>query len=362
MSKIYHSIGIMTGTSVDAVDIGYISTDGEQKVAMIRGASYEFPNELRETILELAGGDSHKLETTESKYTEFVVNCVKRFISKSKIDHNNIDFLGFHGQTIRHEPHNKITEQIGNAQILANSTGIDVISDFRSADIAAGGQGAPLVPIFHQAIISQLPCLILNIGGVANLTYISKNKLIGFDTGPGNALLDDYCATKLNIKYDNGGQIAASGKPNTQLLQKWLEHPYFAKPYPKSLDRNEFNIFLEDCRSLADNDALSTLTDLTALSVSNAIISLKTPLNCIYATGGGYKNNHMIKRLSEHTTLAVKSVSDLGVDGDFMEAYAFGYLAVRAHLGLPNTFPETTGCTIPTVGGVVSKSNFANTA
>jgi len=355
MGDTFHSIGIMTGTSADAVDVGYIISDGDTQVTVKEGEAFTFPKELRKNILKLAAGNTENLASIENEYTSFVAQCVNNFLENHHIDSSKIDFLGFHGQTIFHDPANHITTQIGDANLLAKTTAINVYSDFRSADVAAGGQGAPLVPIFHKAICKEKPCAILNIGGVSNISYVDDEQIIGFDTGPGNALIDDFCTKNFNVAFDKGGEMASQGKVISSILNKWLEHPYLQKTLPKSLDRNAFVPFLSDVMGIDKFDALATLTEFTVQTIGDSIKNLSNTITCIYITGGGGKNTFMMNRLHEATGLEIKHVEDLGISSEFMEAYAFGYLAIRSHLGLPITFPSTTGCPKAISGGVFTK-------
>ncbi|MCL4163235.1 UNVERIFIED_CONTAM: hypothetical protein GTU68_013308, partial [Idotea baltica] len=221
---------------------------------------------------------------------------------------------------------------------------------------ANGGQGAPLVPIFHKALCKILPCAIVNIGGVSNVSYIKDDNFIGFDMGPGNALIDDFCKQNFDLAFDKNGELASKGKINTVILAQWLNHSFFARPFPKSLDRNEFATFLDDISAIDKIDALATLTELTAQTIALALKEFKPANNCIYITGGGGKNKFMMDRLHELSGLEIKFVEDLGISSEFMEAYAFGYLATRAHLDLPITFPSTTNCQKPTSGGTFTRA------
>jgi anhydro-N-acetylmuramic acid kinase len=250
-----------------------------------------------------------------------------------------------------------MTLQIGDGELLAKLTGVDVVCDFRSNDVKQGGQGAPLVPLYHQAIATKLikPLAILNLGGVANISWLGhENELLAFDTGPGNALLDDYISLHLGEKQDTGGKLSLSGNVDQGSLKSLLEHPYFLKKAPKSLDRNEFDWTPVSKLSIADG--ATTLCAFTAEAVARSIQIIPEPPEIWLVTGGGRHNLAMMQELKNRLEAPVKSVDDIGWKGDFLEAQAFGYLAVRSLKGLPLSIPSTTGVPHPLSGGVIFKA------
>jgi anhydro-N-acetylmuramic acid kinase len=279
---------------------------------------------------------------------------VKKLVKKVK---QPVELIGFHGQTIFHAPPQTI--QMGDGGLLARLTGIPVVYDFRRQDCEKGGQGAPLVPVYHQGLCATMPSFaegptaVLNIGGVANITYIDGDQLIAFDTGPGNALIDDFMMREMEQPYDLGGKIASFGKPKIDLLQQWLGDPYFQKPFPKSLDRDHFQYLLKEARGKNGGiDGLATLTAFTTFAVFHGLQKLPQFPKRVIVCGGGRKNQtilHWLRFLLKRSDVLLSDA--LGWDGDLLEAQAFGFLAVRSRQGLPLSFPGTTGVSMPTVGG-----------
>ncbi len=346
------SLGLMSGTSLDGVDAAWLRTDGEIIEEVGEGVMLPYPPSLREKIRSILGQNdiTPEIENIEQELTLFHAQAVNQ--AKEQIGNRySLDLIGFHGQTIFHAPPK--TRQIGDGKLLAQETGIDVIYDFRTADVAQGGQGAPLVPIFHQAIINEsTPVAVVNIGGVANITWIEKgHPPIACDTGPGGALLDDWVLRHTGKPYDKDGQLAAQGRADEAHIADWLKHPYFAKPAPKSLDRNDFLNFLKDIEKLSPKDGAATLTELTARSILHFLAQMPIKPQKIYVTGGGRCNKHLMKRLSVLSPYPVEAIEGLKWNGDFLEAYAFAYLATRVKAGLPTSFPTTTGVPCPVSGG-----------
>ncbi len=348
--KVYRAIGLMSGTSLDGeIDVALIETDGKDYVKPLRYMAYPYDIAVRDKVRKCFGKLERDsiVEEAEKLVTDIHIAAVKSFDEKA-------DIIGFHGQTITHDPDNHFTWQIGDGARLAQETGIDVIADMRKADIKAGGQGAPLLPLYHKALLSDhdMPVAILNLGGVANITYIgSDDQLIAFDCGPANALMDDFMRDRLGAEYDNGGAMASKGKVHAHILKTYLQHPFFKKPPPKSLDRNVWSV---DCvRYLSDEDAMATLMEMSVMGAVKAVEILpERPLH-IYAAGGGRKNRFLIESLSNHLRIPVTQIDDIeGLNGDAIEAEGFAYLAVRSLLGLTLTLPETTGVFKGITGGV----------
>ena len=287
--------------------------------------------------------------------------AVESFLVANGLQRGEVAVVGFPGQTLLHRPERLLTVQIGDGRALAARLGIPVVYDFRAADVAAGGQGAPLAPVFHRALVQQLnrasPLAILNIGGVANITYIDGEQLIACDTGPGNALLDDFLRVQTGKPLDIDGRVAASGAVDEKLIARLLAHPFFAAPPPKSLDRNEFRGFVGDTvAGIGVADGAATLTALTAAAAARIVPHLpRAPASWIVG-GGGARNPTLMRMLAERLAPAqVDSAHAVGWSIDSLEAQAFAYLAVRSLRGLPLTFPGTTGAPRPLTGGVLAK-------
>ena len=359
-------IGLMSGTSLDGVDAAVLETDGETIQAF--GPSLTIPygetlrSKLRHLIqLKKTGGT---VPSGGSAYTpidppeppdppallEVEAELTRRHMDAIKQLNTNVALIGFHGQTILHAPHHKHTRQIGDAKALAKATNTPVACDFRLADVEAGGQGAPFAPLFHAALAENLekPILVVNIGGVANLTWIG-DEILACDTGPGNALLDDFLAARTGTPIDLDGQNALRGTPDTKILQTLLENPYFTKPPPKSLDREHFADALHAIAPLSTEDGAATLAAFTAQAIA------KTPLpgrpNRVLVTGGGRKNPAIMAALKTAFPVPVGPVEEAGWDGDALEAQCFAFLAVRVLRGLPLSLPGTTGVPHPMPGG-----------
>lgn len=342
------SLGLMSGTSLDGVDAAWLLTDGQKIMEVGGGITVPYPNLLREKVRAILGQKelTEEIQSVERELTIFhgeVVNQAQRV--------QKFDLIGFHGQTLFHAPPQ--TWQMGDGELLAQHVGVDVIYDFRSQDVAKGGQGAPLVPIFHQAMVREdYPVVVANIGGVANITWIQKGQpLIACDTGPGGALLDDWILQKTGKLYDLNGQLAAQGKVNEEIVQRWLSHPYFSKPAPKSLDRNDFVTYSKYIESLSLEDGAATLVELTVRALIDTVGQMPAKPHKIYVAGGGRHNQHLMDCLAQLAPCSVELVETLNWNGDFLEAYAFAYLAARVKVGLPTSFPTTTGVAHPVCGG-----------
>lgn len=353
--KVYRAIGLMSGTSLDGVDAALIETDGYEYVKPLEFISVPYAEEAREEI-RAAFGQKEINEITrraEHLVTQAHVNVLKEASWQA-------DVIGFHGQTIFHAPEGGITVQIGDGALMAQELGIEVVNDFRSVDVEAGGQGAPLAPLYHQArALSDgvdLPCVFLNIGGVANVTYIDEGEILAFDTGPGNALMDDWVKQRTGQPYDQDGQLAVKGTVLDPVLKDWLIHPYFSQKPPKSLDRDEWDIadfgaHARNMSEISDEDGAATLLAFTAETIKRAQDFMPAEPKAWYACGGGRHNKALMEELGK--TLPIKTVEDLGWNGDATEAECFAYLAVRSLLNEPLSLPSTTGICAPKSGGVV---------
>ncbi len=346
-------IGLMSGTSLDGVDAAMLETDGETITAAGPALTLPYPDALRadlRKLLDRAGelpADDPALQDATHRLTQHHADAVHALNTPA-------DMIGFHGQTILHRPQQGRTWQIGNAALLARLTGLPTAWDFRTADVAAGGQGAPLVPIFHAALADKLekPIAVLNIGGVANITWIGEHDIAAWDTGPGNALLDDFCARHLGEPMDRDGRLAASGTPIEPTLAKLLAHPFFTRPAPKSLDRQDFAHALTLVENLSVPDGAATLAAFTACAI--AASPWPAPPRRILVAGGGRLNPAIMAALRAALPCPVEPAENAGWDGDALEAQCFAYLAARVQRSLPLSFPGTTGVPIPMTGGAIA--------
>lgn len=348
----------MSGTSVDGVDVALIETDGERIASFGPALTVPYADQVRRTIRAAFGSEreSDATRAAEQAVTEAHVAAVRRWASERDVAISSLDLVGFHGQTITHRPERRFTWQIGDGAALARAIGVRVVSDLRVADVVAGGQGAPLVPVYHAALAADLPrpLAVVNVGGVGNVTWIGMDgALLAFDTGPGNGPIDDWCARCAGRPYDKDGALAASGTVDRNRLERFSEHRYFAKTPPKSLDRADFNDHWVDGLSAADGAA--TLTHGTARAVALASRHFPAPVVRWVICGGGARNQTLLRAIAEETQGKVMTADDLGWDGDALEAQAFAFLAVRSLRGLPLTFPGTTGAPRPMTGGRLSQ-------
>ena len=398
--KIFKAIGLMSGTSLDGIDAAIITTDGDEIFEFGEFITVEYEPRLQERLrravvdkevnddelerdMTLAHADAvHQLlslaqaphglaasmalpseaslphESSSSHESESVgepaMSPRSGAPSERKQDAKGSDYIiGFHGQTIVHRPDLGWSNQIGDGELLAKETGIETVYDFRNEDMRHGGQGAPLVPVFHRAITHnvQKPIAIVNIGGVANVTWIRENgEMLAFDTGPGNAMINDIVKEHFGKDYDEGGKIAASGTVDEEILADYVEDEYFNIKPPKSLDRDHFN--LDKVKDLEPKDAVATLTAFTAMSIMMSNSYFDNPVEKFYICGGGRHNARIMQTLGARAA----PIEEIGHNGDAFEAQAFAYLAVRAKLGLPITFPSTTGCKDSPVRGIAKIS------
>lgn len=269
-----------------------------------------------------------------------------------------VSLVGFHGQTVYHRPEIRFTRQLGIGALVARELGIDTVSRFRHADVASGGEGAPFVPLYHRALASDLPqpVMILNLGGVGNVTYIDGETVIAFDTGPASALLDDFVLRRRGLSFDENGRLAAAGTVDEELVAAFMSNPFFDRPAPKSLDRQDFHARAKGVEALSDEDGAATLAAFTVESTVAALRHVPRPPQRWLVTGGGRLNAHFMRRLHERLGVPVDPVEAVGWNGDFLEAQAFGYLAVRSTLGLPLSLPTTTGVPHPMPGGELHRA------
>ncbi|HZS65281.1 MAG TPA: anhydro-N-acetylmuramic acid kinase [Xanthobacteraceae bacterium] len=364
------AIGMMSGTSLDGVDVALVETDGEQVNRLgptgYRPYSRREAELLREALalgatLTERGQRPAVIAKAEAFVTKVHGEVAAGLLQRHRIDPASVAAVGFHGQTVLHKPQAGLTVQIGDGVSLAKRLGIPVVHDFRAADVAAGGQGAPLVPVFHRAIAQKLerpgPIAVLNIGGVANVTYVEGDKdPLACDTGPGNALIDDFMRARTGLPLDRDGDQAARGRVDKAFVDRVLAHPFFDAPYPKSLDRNDFALANVGLPDLSVADGAATLSALTAAAVARIVPRLPKPPRSWIVAGGGAHNPTLVRMLRERLAPAsVETGSAVGWSIDALEAQAFAYLAVRSLKGLPITFPGTTGVPRPMTGGVVAR-------
>jgi anhydro-N-acetylmuramic acid kinase len=345
-------IGLMSGTSLDGVDAAWIETDGERIGAFGPTITVPYDDELREILRQLLDRAPDLdpadplLKEAEQGVTEYHARAVASIGGPAEL-------VGFHGQTILHDPARGRTWQIGDPVLLARLTRVAVAYDFRSADVAADGQGAPLAPVYHAALARELkkPVAVLNIGGVANVTWIGEGRLVAFDTGPGNGPLDDWIERHTGRRFDRNGLLARDGVVHEPVLRRLMAHPYFVRSGPKSLDRLEFSqvITTSGLDALSLTDGAATLVAFTAASVAAARLP-EAPRHWLVC-GGGRRNPVMMEALRERLAVEVTPVEAVGWNGDALEAQCFGFLAARVAAGLPLSFPETTGVPRPMRGG-----------
>ena len=357
MTKEYTSLGLMSGTSGDGVDASIIKSDGKTKYTLILDKYFKYDEDIYENIHEL----KQKLYSPKDlvKFSEEINNLEKKitiFHAKiiKKIPSSSIDLVGFHGQTIFHNAKQKISKQLGDGNLLSQLIKKDVVNNFRENDIKNGGQGAPLTPIYHKLFVNEkkinLPVIILNIGGIANITILNEDEnFFSTDIGPGNCLIDLWIRTNINKKFDMNGDIAKSGKINKIILDQSLENFYendLGKN--KSYDVNDFD--LNFIRGLSLEDGAATLTEFTADILSRQLLKKN-----IYACGGGRKNKFLLERIQKKIGNKIHLIDEVKINGDFVESQAFAYLAIRSYIDLPISFPETTGCSSPCTGGKIIK-------
>jgi anhydro-N-acetylmuramic acid kinase len=364
------AVGLMSGTSLDGVDVALIETDGEQ-VVRFGPTSYRPYSDRERRLLRDALAEGASLTEREQRpgvlaradafVTKVHADVVQDFLRTYEVKPADVAVVGFHGQTVLHKPDAKLTIQIGDGAALAKKLGIAVAHDFRAADMAAGGQGAPIVPVFHRAIAESLqrpgPLAVLNVGGVANVTYVEQGQNpVACDTGPGNALIDDFMRDRTGKPLDRDGDEAAKGQADERFVSHVLEHPFFSAPWPKSLDRNAFAFANIGLPTFSVEDGAATLSALTASSVARIVPHLPKPPRAWIIAGGGAHNPTLVRMLRERLAPAlVETASAVGWSIDALEAQAFAYLAVRTLKNLPITFPETTGAPRPMTGGVVAR-------
>ena len=381
MGKIYTAMGLMSGTSLDGVDVSIIKSDGNKEFSSIFDKYFEYDKKLINKILiirkkitnsEKLDSYAKEIKDLDREITLFHVGVVKKVL---KISKHSVDIIGFHGQTIFHDPENKISKQLGDGKLLSFLVKKKVVYNFRQNDLDNGGQGAPLTPIFHNVLANEInkkynlgfPLNILNIGGISNVTSTSawknseniQNEINAYDIGPGSCLIDEWVRKNSNKKYDKDGFLARSGSVDKLILNQALENFASNSNYEKSLDVKDFDILF--AKGLSLENGAATITDFTAIIIADAMKNIyqskQVTVNKCLVCGGGRKNKYLlesIKNSSKQTNIEL--IDKYEIDGDFVESQAFGYLAIRSFLNLPISFPSTTRCKQPCTGGVIVKN------
>jgi anhydro-N-acetylmuramic acid kinase len=352
-------MGLMSGTSMDGIDAALITTDGCRIISVGPAATYPYPQDFREELRGVLGRRPGPDDAPLIRELTLAhVDAVSRLLRAGGLRRSAVDLIGFHGHTVMHRPDLRVTCQIGDGQLLSDLTGTTVVGDFRARDVREGGNGAPLVPVFHAALARDLPrpLCVLNIGGVANVTWIGSGdepEVLAFDTGPGNALIDDWVRRATGRRWDERGRLARGGRPDQALVDVWLAAPFFQEPPPKSLDRDAFAARLREITHFSPEDGAATLTAFTAQAIAASLPFFPAPPRRWLVSGGGRHNNALMAMIGAVLPTPVVPIDAEGWDGDALEAEAFGFLAVRTLHGMPISLPSTTGVRMPMIGGHV---------
>lgn len=368
----YIALGLMSGTSLDGVDAAFLETDGERIIRLGPSLCFDYSTEDKSTLEDATqaalrwqfnGPSPNSFVAAEKVIIKSHIRAVNALCEDHRAWAEKLKLIGFHGQTVLHHPPKPLvkgrTLQLGDGKALAKAMGIPVWYDFRSADMAANGQGAPLAPVYHQALVSysklDRPTAVLNIGGVGNVTLITKDgHIIASDTGPGNGPLDNWMSRNGMGAFDPDGKYAVAGEPHFPLVRKWLEREFFQKPTPRSADRYDFDV-INDMDDLSIENGAATLAAFTTLAAVYTLNSMRERPRSLIVCGGGRHNKGMMWMLREHLDATVKTAEEVGWNSDAIEAQAFAYLAVRAKWKLPISFPTTTGVAKPMSGGVLAQ-------
>lgn len=373
------AIGLMSGTSMDGIDAAVVRSDGHARIETGAFHTAAYDDQIRADLRAILGIDPRTADVSQAEAIRAMstrLTClhavaVETLLDAAGLTAADVDLIGFHGHTTFHDPSTRATLQIGDGALLARLTGIPVVNDFRTADVDAGGEGAPFAPLYHRALASEVtgrPLAVLNLGGVGNVTWLGEdgNAIISGDTGPANALVDDWVFAATGARYDEGGRLAAGGRVDEAILARLMDNAYFDRPPPKSLDRQDF-VHAVDAALYRDDgaggrvpalsaefsvaDGAATLTAFTAASVARVVPLLPAPPVRWLVTGGGRHNATLMGMLRDRLGVPVEPVEAVGWNGDALEAQAFGHLAVRSRLGLSLSLPTTTGVPHPMTGG-----------
>jgi len=357
------ALGLMSGTSLDGIDAAVITSDGERVLDTGAVASAPYDADFRQALRGCLGlkADASGVAKVARELTLRHVEVVKRLCNDNGLVLSDIDLIGFHGHTTLHQPEDRLTVQIGDPALLAAQTGIKVIGDFRLNDVAQGGQGAPFASLFHLALSRELekPLAVLNVGGVANVTWIGQGgsiedpEILAFDTGPGNALIDDWAGATIGRTMDEGGRLAHGGTVDEGVLADLLDNPYFERTPPKSLDRDDFLRAMKSVAGMSPGDGAATLSAFTAHAVARAREHFPEPAKRWLVTGGGRLNGTLMEMMARALNVTVDPIEAVNQDGDALEAQAFAFLAIRSFYGLSLSLPGTTGAPRALSGGML---------
>ena len=366
--KKYNVIGIMSGTSMDGLDCSYLNTDGENSVKIICEKTYKYSTNYKNKLKKIIRYINKNKSLNKTKYiierehiiTNKFIQIIKKFIKDYKIKYTSLDYIGLSGQTILHDPNNKITIQLGSCRKIQQTLKIKTVGNFRENDIKYGGQGAPIGAFYHKYILKKFSssAVIINIGGIANICHFDKKILTAFDVGPGNVLIDDLMNFFYKKEYDNFGYLASNGKINKKIIDIYKNDKFFKLSYPKSLDREYFKKYFQKLKKINKNDALHTASIMTVNGIFLGIKLLNKEIKTLILTGGGRKNlfvANSLKKIFKTKKIKIILIDKLNYDGDLLEAQTFGYLAIRCVHKLPLSLPTTTNVKKPISGGKIYK-------
>ena len=365
--KEFYALGVMSGTSTDGLDFSLIKSDGKEKIKIIQNKYYKFDNKLKMKILNTIkefkqlkknNKENEIFKNLNKDFSKYVLKKLNLFFLSSKARINKIDIIGIHGNTVLHDPKKGKSLQLGNAELISKEFNKPVVNDFRQSDILLGGEGAPLVPIFHRAVFSKKRknVLVINIGGISNFTFLNgKKKFFASDIGPGNTLIDEFCYKNFNKSYDFNGNLAKKGKIKFELIDLWLNNKIFLENFPKSFDTQDFNFINSiSYKTHSAYDILRTLTFFSAKLISMIKMSINFKIDSWVFSGGGVNNSLLmsdIKNLLINDKLLISN--SLGFDSSFVESAAFAYISIRTLKKLPSAYPNTTGCSKKNICGSV---------
>ena len=362
--KIYNVIGIMSGTSMDGIDCSYLKTNGASFVSIICESTYNYSiyykKNLEKIIKDINTISKRErnqyIKNNERLVTNYFIKVIKKFIKENNIKKKQVDYIGFSGQTILHDPKNYVSIQLGSCKKIKKELGIKIIGDFRQKDISLGGEGAPIGSFYYKYILNKISksSAIINLGGIANICYANKNSLIAFDVGPANLLIDDLMKINFKRNFDLNGKHAFKGIVNTKLINNFKNDIFFKKNYPKSLDREYFKRYFSYLEKLEKYNSICTASTMTVEAILLGIKLLNKKINTIILTGGGRKNEFIVNKLKKSLKskkIKVKIIDQFNINGDLLEAQAFGYLAIRSLRKLTISLPTTTGVKKPLTGG-----------
>ena len=362
--KIYTVIGIMSGTSMDGIDLSLIKTDGKNYTEIIIEKSYNYSDSYKKKLNQVIKNLPIKKNCQilyAKKHEKFITNkflkYIKEFVSSIQPNLYKIDLIGLSGQTIFHNPEKKYSIQLGSGKEIYDKLKIPIFTNFRQRDLKNGGQGAPIGSFYHKYILDKINdrACIINLGGIANITYANKKKLISYDVGPANSIIDDLCKLFYNKNFDNDGNFGKKGKLIKKIIYRYDQDIYFKKKYPKSLDRNYFISYFNELVNYNANDAIHTASMMTVSGILKGLNLIKEKIEIVILTGGGRNNSlitNSIKKKLKLKNIKISNIDDYGFNGDMIEAQMFGYLAVRSLRKLPLSLPSTTGVNKPTTGGI----------